>query len=156
MRDLTAEKTALFAITLLTSENAAHLAFIGDSVNWALRLASGGEPPTEGRFNWALRLTGGGEPPTEGHFNEPGLIRDVFGNPFQPSSISPLARARNNCTILKLAQGIYTDNAFDRLPILANALEDAGCDNANILAHCRGGGEHVRGCWVVDLILGKQ
>ncbi len=56
----------------------------------------------------------------------------------------------------RIAGTIYTDRAFDRLPILADALEDAGCDNAEILAHCRGGGEHVRGCWVVDLILGKE
>jgi hypothetical protein len=55
-----------------------------------------------------------------------------------------------------LAQAIYDDRAFDRLPILADALEEAGCDTADILAHCRGPGPHVRGCWVVDLILGKQ
>jgi hypothetical protein len=42
------------------------------------------------------------------------------------------------------------------MPILADALEDAGCDNADILQHCRGAGEHVRGCWVVDLVLGKE
>ena len=51
---------------------------------------------------------------------------------------------------------MHDDRAFDRLPILADALEDAGCDNADVLAHCRGEGPHVRGCWVVDLILGKQ
>ena len=61
----------------------------------------------------------------------------------------------NDGTLSKLAQGIYEGRAFDRLPILADALEDAGCDNADILAHCRNGGEHVRGCWVVDLLLGK-
>jgi hypothetical protein len=55
-----------------------------------------------------------------------------------------------------LAQSIYTDRAFDRMPILADALEDAGCDNADILNHCRQPGEHVRGCWAVDLILGKK
>ena len=42
------------------------------------------------------------------------------------------------------------------MPILADALEDAGCTNQDILNHCRGGGEHVRGCWVVDLLLGKE
>jgi hypothetical protein len=59
-------------------------------------------------------------------------------------------------TVLRLAQSIIDDGAFDRLPILADALEDAGCDTADILAHCRGGGEHVRCCWVVDLLLGKS
>jgi hypothetical protein len=60
------------------------------------------------------------------------------------------------CCRPKITQGIYNDRAFDRLPILADALEDAGCDNADILNHCRQPGEHVRGCWVVDLILGKK
>jgi hypothetical protein len=57
--------------------------------------------------------------------------------------------------VVKLAQAIYDDRAFDRLPILADALEDAGCHDAGILAHCRGPGPHVKGCWVVDLLLGK-
>lgn len=64
--------------------------------------------------------------------------------------------ASNNGTVVKLAQAIYDERAFDRLPILADALEDAGCTNQDILAHCRGGGEHSRGCWVVDLLLGKE
>ena len=58
--------------------------------------------------------------------------------------------------VVKIAQGIYDERAFDRLPILADALEDAGCDNADILAHLRSPGPHVRGCWAVDLILGKK
>ena len=58
--------------------------------------------------------------------------------------------------VLGLAQAIYDERAFDRLPILADALEDAGCTDAAILEHCRGPGPHVRGCWVVDLLLGKQ
>jgi hypothetical protein len=58
-------------------------------------------------------------------------------------------------TVAALAQGIYADRAFDRLPILADALQDAGCGNEDVLAHCRGAGPHARGCWVVDLLLGK-
>ena len=58
-------------------------------------------------------------------------------------------------TVRALAEGIYADRAFDRLPILADALQDAGCDDADVLAHCRGPWPHVRGCWVVDLVLGK-
>jgi hypothetical protein len=53
------------------------------------------------------------------------------------------------------APPIYADRAFDRLPILADAFEDAGCDNPDILTHCRQPGEHVRGCWVINLRLGK-
>jgi hypothetical protein len=80
------------------------------------------------------------------------LLRDLFGNPFRPGNLGQLPPGR---TAAHLAQAIYDDRAFDRLPILADALEDAGCSDADILAHCRGGGEHVRGCWVVDLLLGK-
>jgi hypothetical protein len=58
-------------------------------------------------------------------------------------------------TVMALARAIQIDRAFDRLPILADALEDAGCDHPDVLAHCRGPGPHARGCWVVDLVLGK-
>jgi len=58
--------------------------------------------------------------------------------------------------VVTLARGIYEDRAFDRLPLLADALMDAGCDDDQILAHCHGPGPHVRGCWVVDLVLGKE
>jgi hypothetical protein len=81
------------------------------------------------------------------------LVRDIFGPlPFGSVAFKATWRTSN---VRALARGIYADRAFDRLPILADALEDAGCDNADILNHCRGGGEHVRGCWVVDLVLGK-
>jgi hypothetical protein len=81
------------------------------------------------------------------------LLRDIFGNPFRPVTVNSAWRTTS---VTALAQSIYDDRAFDRMPILADALEDAGCDNADILGHCRGGGEHVRGCWVVDLVLGKD
>jgi hypothetical protein len=55
-----------------------------------------------------------------------------------------------------LAPGIEEEQAFDRLPVLADALEEAGCTDADILSHLRGPGPHVRGCWVVDLLLGKE
>ena len=64
--------------------------------------------------------------------------------------------AWNDGTVAKIAQAIHDERAFKRMPILADALEDAGCDNADMLRHCREPGEHVRGCWVVDLLLGKQ
>jgi hypothetical protein len=81
------------------------------------------------------------------------IVRDVFGNPFRPHTADPTWLTS---TVVQLAEGIYQDRAFDRLPILADALQDAGCDNDDILNHCRQPGEHVRGCWVVDLILGKS
>jgi hypothetical protein len=80
-------------------------------------------------------------------------IHEVFGNPFRPVTLPPAWRTPD---VTALATAIYEERAFDRLPILADALEDAGCTDAAILDHCRGPGPHVRGCWVVDLILGKE
>lgn len=59
-------------------------------------------------------------------------------------------------TVVAIARGISDDLAFERLPILADALMDAGCDNADVLNHCRGEGPHARGCWVVDLLTGRS
>jgi len=84
------------------------------------------------------------------------ILRCIFGNPFRPISINPTWLSWNDGTVRRIAQSIYNERAFDRLPILADALEDVGCDNADILRHCREPGEHVRGCWVVDLLLGKE
>jgi hypothetical protein len=84
------------------------------------------------------------------------LIECVFGNPFRPLSLDSSWFAWNDGTAVKVAQGVYDERAFDRLPVLADALEEAGCTNANILGHCRGAGPHVRGCWVIDLLLGKE
>ena len=81
------------------------------------------------------------------------LLRCIFGNPFRPVTLDPSWRTS---TVVALTEGIYADRAFDRLPILADALQDAGCDNEDVLAHCRAGGPHARGCWVVDLLLGKE
>jgi hypothetical protein len=81
------------------------------------------------------------------------LLRDVMGNPFRPARLN---RRWLTPPVISLAAGIYEDTAFDRLPIFGDALEEAGCDNEDVLAHCRGDGPHVRGCWVVDLALGKD
>ncbi len=81
------------------------------------------------------------------------LLHCVFGNPFRPVEFANSWRSE---TVVALASGIYAERAFDRLPILADALEEAGCDHPDMLAHCRGPGPHVRGCWVVDLVLGKS
>ena len=80
------------------------------------------------------------------------LVRDIIGNPFRPILLDAVWLTP---AVVQLAQTIYDDRAFDRLPELADALQDAGCDNDEILAHCQGPGPHARGCWVVDLILGK-
>jgi hypothetical protein len=82
------------------------------------------------------------------------VLRDVFGNPFRAATVDP---SWLTADVLLLARGIYTDRAFDRMPILADALQDAGCGNDTVLNHCRDVTRaHVRGCWVVDLVLGKS
>ncbi len=91
------------------------------------------------------------------------LIRDLFGNPFRPASINRTLLAWNDRTVVRLAQAAYEERILPagtldntRLLILADALEEAGCTDEQILTHLRGGGEHYRGCWVIDLLLGKK
>jgi hypothetical protein len=81
------------------------------------------------------------------------LLRDIFGNPFRRVKCFPEWRTS---TAVELATQMYESREFSAMPILADALQDAGCDNEDVLAHCRGPGPHVRGCWVVDLVLGKE
>ena len=80
------------------------------------------------------------------------IIRDIFGNPFRPVTFSPTWLTD---TAVSLARGMYESRDFSAMPILADAFQDAGCDSADILDHCRSDGPHVRGCWVVDAVLGK-
>jgi hypothetical protein len=79
------------------------------------------------------------------------LLRDILGNPFRPVAIAP---AWLTPAVVGVARGVYDERSFDHLPILADALQDAGCDNEQVLGHCQSAGPHVRGCWVVDLLLG--
>jgi hypothetical protein len=93
-------------------------------------------------------------------------LRDILGNPFH--SLPP--RKGNHAweeqkrrwmegkegTVCRLAEGIYREHRFEDLAILADALRDVGCTEAAILDHLRAPGPHVRGCWVVDLLLGKR
>jgi hypothetical protein len=81
------------------------------------------------------------------------LLHDILGNPFQPIITDPNWLSSN---VRVLAEGIYDDRAFDQLPILYDALLDAGCNHEDILQHCRSEEPHVRGCWVIDLLLGKE
>jgi hypothetical protein len=80
------------------------------------------------------------------------MLRDIFGNPFRPAPFSPEWRTE---AVVALARAIYEERAWDRMGVLADALEDAGCDSAEVLEHCRGGGPHVRGCWLIDEVLQK-
>jgi hypothetical protein len=91
--------------------------------------------------------------PKEARARRCNWLRDIFGNPFRPATFDSGWRTSD---VVALARGMYESRDFSAMPILADALMDAGCDNEDILAHCRSEGPHVRGCWVVDLILGKQ
>jgi hypothetical protein len=80
------------------------------------------------------------------------LLRCLFGNPFRPVAFGPAWRTP---TTTAIARSIYEERRFGELPVLTDALE-AGCTDAEVLGHCRSGGEHAKGCWVVDLILSKD
>ncbi|MDY3561655.1 hypothetical protein R5W23_002936 [Gemmata sp. JC673] len=82
------------------------------------------------------------------------LVRDIFGNPFRPVSFAPEWRTD---TATAIARQMYDSRDFSAMPVLADALQDAGCDNEDVLAHCRDPQQvHVRGCWVADLVLGYE
>jgi hypothetical protein len=88
------------------------------------------------------------------------LLRDIFGNPFRPFTLSPACRTAQVVALAQAAYGEWELPAgpldLARLAVLVDALEEAGCDQADLLGHLRGPGPHVRGCWAVDWILGKS
>jgi hypothetical protein len=83
----------------------------------------------------------------------PVVIRDVIGNPFHPTTFKPAWRTQK---VVGLARAIYDERSFERMPDLGDALQGSGCNDADFLSHCRGPGPHVRGCRVIDLVLGKS
>jgi hypothetical protein len=101
----------------------------------------------------AVLLMGDSDDPEMERREQSSLLRDIIGNPFRPITADP---AWLTPGVVALARRMYDARDFSPMPILADALQDAGCEQADILAHCRGDGPHVRGCWVVDLVLGKK
>jgi hypothetical protein len=83
------------------------------------------------------------------------LLRDLV-NPFQTASVDPAWLTRNDGAVRKVAEGMYETSDLGQMPVLADALQEAGCEGAVLLNHCRGPGPYARGCWVVDLLLGKE
>jgi hypothetical protein len=77
-------------------------------------------------------------------------LHDIVGNPFRPVAFDPRWKTAD---VVALARGIYEERAFERMPLLADALMDAGCADERVIAHCREPGAHYRGCWVVDAVL---
>jgi hypothetical protein len=108
------------------------------------------------RESVAARITIANDVYGEEIFQQIRLLHDIFGNPFRPARIDPAWLAWNHGTVRLLAEAIYAERAFERMPILADALEEAGCGDADLLHHCRqSDAVHVRGCWVVDLLTGR-
>ncbi len=128
------------------------------SATTATAFAPGGWDELDASF-WSARLAGWGRPVQEYDKEREAqahLLRDIFGNPFRPvQAPSPAVLAWDGGTVVKLARAVYDERAFDRLPVLADALEEAGCADALLLEHLRGEGPHVRGCWALDLLLGR-
>jgi hypothetical protein len=122
---------------------------------WAARWTASPDLDVEG----AIQVTGDtnrGPTQAEGWAEaaaQAAVLKDIVGNPFGPA---PAAGAWRTETALHLAEAIYDARAFGLLPILADALEETGCVDAALLAHCRSGGAHVRGCWALDRVLGRQ
>ena len=110
-------------------------------------------------LGWGAPTRTAGEVEEAAKGRQADIFRELFGNPFAPISIRP---AWSTPTVTNLAQAAYEERALPsgkldaaRLAVLSDALEEAGCDNADILNHLRSSGPHVRGCWAVDLLLGK-
>lgn len=97
----------------------------------------------------AMRWTAG----SIGRKGQVEVLNCIFGIPYRRHAVIPPSWLTS--TVVALANGIYADRAFDRLPVLADALEEAGCDDPEVLRHCRGDCGHALGCWVVDLVLNK-
>jgi hypothetical protein len=109
------------------------------------------------RAVWSVKILSGLR--GKGHVSlamQADLIREVFGNPFKDVVIQQSWLNWNGGTVVQIAQAVYDERAFERLPVLADALEEAGCDDAGLLGHLRGPGPHCRGCWAVDAILGRN
>jgi hypothetical protein len=152
----------LIPVQRLAALRSAALAHARDSVSTPFEYAAAAIARRDFVPHWIVQLIHTGlvlDPPggrcveQGGEIESRRLLREIFDNPFRPAPFE--ARWRSS-DVVGLARGIYDDRAFDRLPILADALIDAGCDDEQILAHCRSDGPHVRGCWVIDLVLGKE
>jgi hypothetical protein len=111
---------------------------------------------------WAYDLSGTlvhrGDPAAKdlAHRRQCDLLREIVGNPFRRIDVQPDWLAWNQQIVPRLAEHVYLDGCWDELPILGDALEEAGCREEVILRHCHEPGGHVRGCWVVDLLLAKN
>ncbi len=91
----------------------------------------------------------------EANRRQANLLRELFGNPFRRLAFDPIRLGLSARQVRELAGAIYADHSFADLPVLADAMEEVGCDHAELLGHFRQPGEHARGCWALDVVLGK-
>jgi hypothetical protein len=138
--------TPIGGVTLTVAGTQENLTWAAEAVGW-----DAAEQPPRLVERWArVRRQ---EAMARERIGQSDLVRDVFGLlPFRQIPLTPKWRI---ATVVAIAADIYEGCAFDRMPILADALQEAGCDNPEILTHCRQPGEHIKGCWCIDLILGK-
>jgi hypothetical protein len=94
--------------------------------------------------------------PTRIRTEQLALFREVFVNPFRQFTFDPAWVAANDGTVGRIARSVYDGRDYDQMPILSDALEEAGCTDAEVLGHLRSPGPHVRGCWALDLVLGRS
>lgn len=120
----------------------------------AVEAAAADKPVPETVVAARLRATEGQVPRAEHDRWQAAVLRDIVGNPFRPVEFDPMWRTD---TAQTLARQMYDSRDFGAMPILADALQDAGCENEDVLNHCRDASHvHVRGCWVLDAVLGRD
>ncbi|HEY1190777.1 MAG TPA: hypothetical protein VGE74_24315 [Gemmata sp.] len=143
---------AIYATAATVDATSAHAGTIppaisaASTVAHAVARAAAGESPPD-KYDTELDAVEARERVAQSH-----LLRDIVGNPFRAPSFEPEWRTD---TVMALAAQMYASRSFDAMPILGDALADAGCPDGEILEHCRRPGPHVRGCFVVDLVLNK-
>jgi hypothetical protein len=143
------------------SEDKKGMLSAANAVGWATLVREPPDPPAylagcaaAGAQNASLYA---GLPEADVKAGQCTLIRDVLGPLlFRAVTVHPPILRWHNGTVVRLAQAIYAARRFGDLPTLADALEEAGCNDPEVLVHCRTAGPHVRGCWVIDLLIDRQ
>lgn len=131
----------------------------GDRSTWALVAARDLCAPDDGMPRTELPRGSRKYSPDQEHLDpveraaQAKLLRDIYGNPFRPTTFESSWRTQE---VAAIAQQMYESRDFSAMPILSDALLAAGCEDEKIISHCRSNDPHVRGCWVVDLVLEKH
>lgn len=149
------------SLTMAERASAWAAGLVGEGPHWdPPGVPFGGQAPSEGgqrnpELRWETTIVYYGAYRRD-RTTESLLFDDIAGHLIVPAHLDPLWLSWNDGTVRQLAGSIYDERAWEQMPILGDALEDAGCQDRRILDHCRGGGPHTRSCWVVDLVLGMK